>query len=167
MVSKYKIPENIKYISIIGEVKATRFSSHKKSVQRKDYFCFINTINQSSKSDEFFMVMYIYDQSYFLFTKELNDKSEDILPIIYIYMPKLYYEDFYIAYNTLIEQLKPQLKKIEIKNFNFKKRKTKRQIIDEIILLKKETKVLSYIIIALLVIIVYMIIFLLKNQYFN
>ena len=130
MIMKYNIPEDKEYISIIGEIKTRNRSAHKNSYQRRDYLNFINLVNSSNKTNEFLIMMYIYDESFSLFKKELSTKQQDKYPIIYGYMPKLYYENCYKTYNVLIDILGSSKEKIDLSNKNiFKKKITKRQLL--------------------------------------
>ena len=132
MITKYNIPKDKKYISIIGEIKTRCRSAHKNNNQRKDYLNFINLVNNINKSDEFLILMYIYDESFFLFKKELSEKEQDQYPIIYGYIPKLYYENCYKTYNALIDLLGLSEEKIDIsKKEIFKKKITKKQLLLE------------------------------------
>ena len=69
--------------------------------------------------------MYIYDNSFKFFEKDINFKADKKSPIIYSYMPKLYYEDCYRNYNELIEQLKLKTEKIDINDKTIFKKKRK------------------------------------------
>ena len=132
---KFKKPDNRKYISILGEIKTTRKSAHKNNDQRKDYINFIQEVNNLEK-EEFMVLLYIYDHSFYSFKEEINnmaEKSEDYLPIIYSYIPKLYYEESYQVYNDLITELKSEIPPIDIKDkTQFKERKNRKQLIEEI-----------------------------------
>ena len=168
MIMKYNIPEDKEYISIIGEIKTRRYYNHKNSYQRRDYLNFINLVNSSNKTDEFLIMMYIYDESFSLFKKKLSTKRQDKYPIIYGYMPKLYYENCYKTYNVLIDILGSSKEKIDLSNNNiFKKRITKKQLLlrneeleKEIIKLqnllesKKDKNYFFYFFISLIIIIV-------------
>lgn len=130
MIMKYNIPEDKNYISIIGEIKTRRHSAHKNTLQRQDYLNFINLVNSLNETDEFLLMMYIYDESFSLFKKELSAKQQDKYPIIYGYMPKLYYENCYKTYNVLIDILGSSKEKIDLSNKSiFKKKITKRQLL--------------------------------------
>jgi hypothetical protein len=130
MIMKYNIPKDKEYISIIGEIKTRNRSAHKNSYQRRDYLNFINLVNSSNKNNEFLIMMYIYDESFSLFKKELSTKQQDKYPIIYGYMPKLYYENCYKTYNVLIDILGSSKEKIDLSNKKiFKKKITKRQLL--------------------------------------
>ena len=130
MIMKYNIPKDKEYISIIGEIKTRNRSAHKNSYQRRDYLNFINLVNSSNKTNEFLIMMYIYDESFSLFKKELSTKQQDKYPIIYGYMPKLYYENCYKTYNVLIDILGSSKEKIDLSNKKiFKKKITKRQLL--------------------------------------
>lgn len=92
---KYKIPDNQQFISILGEIKSMPKSAYKSIVQRKAYINFVQDVN-NLKTNEFMVLLYIYDHSFCLFKNEINYNakiSEEHLPIIYGYIPKLYYED--------------------------------------------------------------------------
>ena len=115
---KFKKPDKQKYISILGEIKTTSKSAHKNNDQRKDYINFIQEVN-NLKTEEFMVLLYIYDHSFYSFKEEINNmakKSEDYLPIIYIYIPKLYYEECYKVYNDIITELKLKIPPIDIKD---------------------------------------------------
>ena len=118
-IQKLIIPNNIKKISIIGEIKSTKKSAHKNTNQLKDYLKYIELVNKKL-NDEMLLLMLVYDESYHLFLKEKQTNSKDANVIIYGYIPKLYYEDCYKAFNELIDELKTGIKKIEIQNIRFK-----------------------------------------------
>ena len=89
MLLRHYIPKDKKYISIVGETKTTLSKDHKNKTQRKDYLTFIKLVNNlinSSNSDEFLIIMYIYDISFSLFKNESIDYDIDEEPIIYGYM---------------------------------------------------------------------------------
>ena len=139
MIMKYNIPDDKDCISIIGEIKTRTHSAHKNSYQRQGYLNFINLVNSSNQSNEFLIMMYIYDESFSLFKKELSTKEQDKYPIIYGYMPKLYYENCYKTYNVLIDLLGSSKEKIDISNKNiFKKKITKKQLLQKNEELEKE-----------------------------
>ena len=148
LLLRNNIPKDKKYISIVGETKTSRSNAHKKDDQRQDYLTFINSVNNlnnSSNSDEFLIMMYIYDISFLLYKNEETDYNIDNEPIIYGYMPKLYYEDCYKSYNDIIDQLKQTFEnKIDFKNkVKLKKKNSKRQIKNEYKSLLEEYKSLS------------------------
>ena len=124
------IPTNIKYISIIGEIKSSYTSSHSYNAQRYDYEKFIDSVN-TFDSDEFLILMYIYDNSFYFFQKDLTGEPEDKYPIIYGYMPKLYYENCYHGYNEIIEQLKIKKEKVVLNDIKKLKKKKRRELIME------------------------------------
>ena len=125
--------------------------------------------------------MYIYDESFFLFKKKLSTKQQDKYPIIYGYMPKLYYENCYKTYNVLIDILGSSKEKIDLSNNNiFKKRITKKQLLlrneeleKEIIKLqnllesKKDKNYFFYFFISLIIIIVAYLIGLKRSSSFH
>ena len=69
IIYKYKIPDKVEFISILGEIKTTRKSAHKNIQQRKDYLKFVEAVN-NLKINEFMILMYLYDQSFGLFKEE-------------------------------------------------------------------------------------------------
>ena len=87
------------------------------------------------KTEEFMVLLYIYDHSFYSFKEEINNmakKSEDYLPIIYSYIPKLYYEECYKVYNDIITELKLKIPPIDIKDkTQFKIRKNRKQLVEE------------------------------------
>ena len=156
-IPKLNIPDHIINISIIGEIKSTRKSAHKNTNQLKDYFKYIELANKNL-TNEMLILMLIYDESYNLFLREKQTKSEGA-SVIYGYVPKLYYEDCYKAYNELIDQLKPSINKIEIQNINFKKKISKNELIKRLESSKKMIQILSLIILILSFIIFYIFLF--------
>ena len=78
------IPTNIKFISILGEIKSSYSSCHIDDEQRHDYETFINLVNEL-KTDEYIILMYIYDNSFKFFEKDINFKADKKSPIIYSY----------------------------------------------------------------------------------
>ena len=111
-----KITENVKYISIIGEIKSSHHQAHKNTSQKRDYISFIKNANLI---DEQLLLMYIYDESYKLFKKDINEKREE--NIILCYIPKLYADECYNAFNNIIVELKSNVNKIDLKNIPKKK----------------------------------------------
>lgn len=156
MLLRHNIPNDKKYISVVGEIKTTRNKAHKNNTQRLDYLTFINlanNLNKSSNSDEFLVMMYIYDISFSLFKNEENDYDEDKEAIIYGYMPKLYYEDCYKKYNEIIDLLKLPNEKIDLTNkVNFIPKITKRQLLNENKSLSAQNKFLKIILFSFAVI---------------
>lgn len=125
MILKYanEIPETAKFISILGEIKSSYSYCHVLDRQRQDYDKFINLVNES-KTDEYIILMYIYDSSFHFFQKDYYYNTKEENPTIYGYIPKLYYEDCYQSYNILIEELKLQKEKIDISvKTSFKKKR--------------------------------------------
>ena len=120
------IPQNKKYISILGEIKSSKKNAHKKTIQRLNYKNLGCKVN-SFKTDEFMLLMYIYDQSFYLFVNELYEDSSDgsgnKFPIIYGYISKLYYENCFEAYNSLITELKSCKPKIDFQDISILKKK--------------------------------------------
>ena len=81
--------------------------------------------------------MYIYDNSFKFFEKDITFEANKKSPIIYSYMPKLYYEDCYRSYNELIEQLKLNTDKIDINDKTIFKKKRKELEKENDILIQK------------------------------
>ena len=128
-----KLNTNKKYISIIGEIKTSRNSVFKSSNQRKDYIKFIQIAN-SSKEEEL-VLMYVYNESYKLF-KEDSVTNKDKIFLIICYIPKLFEDDCYKAYNDIIKKYKLDAKEIDLtKKLN---KITKEDLIKELNALKKE-----------------------------
>ena len=136
------IPTNIKFISILGEIKSSYLYCHIDDVQRKDYEKFIDLVNQIN-TDEYIILMYIYDNSFKFFGKDIDiyNNDEKKSPIIYSYIPKLYYEDCYRGYNELIGQLKIKTEKIDL-NDKTKFKKKRKELENDIESLKEENKLL-------------------------
>ena len=117
------IPKDAKFISILGEIKSSYNFCHSPSLQNQDYEKFIKFANRL-KNDEYIILMYIYDNSFQFFDKDYNYTPEEKSPIIYGYVPKLYYEDCYCKYNELIDLLKLNIEKIDLHDkTKFKKRR--------------------------------------------
>ena len=136
------IPTNINFISILGEIKSSYLYCHIDDVQRKDYEKFIDLVNQIN-TDEYIILMYIYDNSFKFFRKDIDiyNNDEKKSPIIYSYIPKLYYEDCYRGYNELIGQLNIKAEKIDL-NDKTKFKKKRKELENDIESLKEEIKLL-------------------------
>ena len=136
------IPTNINFISILGEIKSSYLYCHIDDVQRKDYEKFIDLVNQIN-TDEYIILMYIYDNSFKFFRKDIDiyNNDEKKSPIIYSYIPKLYYEDCYRGYNELIGQLNIKTEKIDL-NDKTKFKKKRKELENDIESLKEEIKLL-------------------------
>ena len=136
------IPTNINFISILGEIKSSYLYCHIDDVQRKDYEKFIDLVNQIN-TDEYIILMYIYDNSFKFFRKDIDSYNNDEKksPIIYSYIPKLYYEDCYRGYNELIGQLNIKAEKIDL-NDKTKFKKKRKELENDIESLKEEIKLL-------------------------
>ena len=135
MRTNYTINKKKKYVTIIGETKMSHHQTHKKCSQKRDYLKFIKLANSF---DEELLLMYVYDESFQLFKKDLIDKLDNS-PIILCYIPKCYQEDCYFAYNYVIDELKSKIKKIDINRIPKKKLK-KREILIELENAKKRLK---------------------------
>ena len=73
----------------------------KSSKQKKRYDEFAK---RGSNEEEKLIVMYVYDQSFILF-KEDEEKIKTA-PIVYCYIPKLYNDKCYKAYNNVVSMYK-------------------------------------------------------------
>ena len=139
------IPKNIKFISILGEIKSSYESCHTDDDQRYDYEKFIELAN-TLNTEEYIILMYIYDNSFNFFQKDYFYSAEKKNPIIYGYAPKLYYEDCYKSYNDLIDQLKLNKEKLDLRDkkvFKKKKRELEKEnnrLIQENNLLRQQYK---------------------------
>ena len=85
----YKIPENIKKINIIGEIKSSK-AGFKKKNQKKNYLSYSE---KNSNSTVLILVMYIFDKSYQDF---YLSKVSDTEPLVYGYVPKIYREECFV-----------------------------------------------------------------------
>ncbi len=148
-----KINKDKKYISIIGEIKTAQRRAIKNSVQKSDYIKFIE--NAKLEDEEALLLMYIYDQSFKLFK---NDTKANY-PFIICYIPQLFLEECYIAFNEVIDELKSNVKKINLK----KKPKVFNPDKEKIESYERNQKYYNLIIGILLLIISYLI-FLLNNK---
>ena len=110
------------------------------------------------------VLLYIYDHSFYSFKEEINNmakKSEDYLPIIYSYIPKLYYEECYKVYNDIITELKLKIPPIDIKDkTQFKIRKNRKQLVEENKSLQTKNIILEGIIVFIIAMYIY-------NRYFD
>ena len=140
--NKDKILKEKKFISVLGEIKSSYFSCHLDNEQRLDYKKFAQLVNES-EGDEFVVLMYIYDNSFNFFQRDYYNIQDEmpIIPIIYAYVPKLYYENCYDSYNELIDLLKLQKEKINL-NEKIKFKKKRKDLEKEINSLMKENDLL-------------------------
>ena len=147
LIYKYKIPDNQQFISILGEIKSMPKSAYKSIAQRKAYINFVQNVN-NLKTNEFMVILYIYDHSFSLFKDEINYMtkiSEENVPIIYGYIPKLYYEDRNEVYNIGIISLENKNELLEKENELLEKEK---ELLEkEIELLQKKAKLLKVLIV--------------------
>ena len=91
MKMKFKIKDKVKKINIIGEIKSSKSSMHKKT-QQINYLYFSQKGDQNTQN----VIMYIIDKSF----KQFYDMQLPTnLPFVYCYIPKLYYENCYTKYN--------------------------------------------------------------------
>lgn len=118
MKMKFKIKDKVKKINIIGEIKSSKSSMHKKT-QQINYLYFSQKGDQNTQN----VIMYIIDKSF----KQFYDMQLPTnLPFVYCYIPKLYYENCYTKYNQILDLLKYDEKnKIQIPIETKKKLKTK------------------------------------------
>ena len=109
MKSFYEIPESIKYISILGEIKMSREEAVRKSNQKRDYEEFSQI---ASNEDEKVIIMYVFEESFSFFKEDLQQKDKN--PKVYCYIPKLYQNKCYQAYNNIVDKFQQKKKKINL-----------------------------------------------------
>lgn len=109
MTTNYKIPENIKYVSIIGEIKMARKEALKQTKQKERYDEFSE---KASNDEEKLIVMYIFDESFSKFKEDFEIIEKN--PRIYCHIPKLYQTKCYDAYNKIVEKYKQNKAKINL-----------------------------------------------------
>jgi len=103
MIRTFQLLEpDVKYVSIIGEIKIGHKRAFKMDDRRKAYTSFID--KASLKEGEKLLLMYVYDQSYKLFKEDKPNESDSVFLIIY-YISKIYTNKCYKAYNDTIEYL--------------------------------------------------------------
>ena len=110
MRTNYQIAENIEYISILGEIKISRKTKNetfKNSNHKLNYKTFLEEV---SNDREKMIVMYVYDNSFFLFKENL--KIIENYSVVYCYIPKLYSHKKSILDNNGFNQIKPEKEKI-------------------------------------------------------
>ena len=96
------LKSDVKYVSIIGEIKIGHKRAFKMNDQRKAYISFIQKADL--KGGEKLLLMYVYDQSYKLFKTDEPNKL-DLVSLIICYIPKIYKNNCYKAYNDTIKYL--------------------------------------------------------------
>lgn len=137
MRSFYKIPESIKYISILGEIKMSRKEAVKKSKQKRGYEEFSQ---RASNEEEKVIIMYIFDESFSFFKEDLQQRDKN--PKVYCYIPNLYQNKCYKAYNDIVDLF--QLKKRKI-NFDIDgKYATQKNLFNYVDKLRYEIRYLRY-----------------------
>ena len=124
-----KLEPEVEYVSIIGEIKIGHKRAFKWDDQRQAYNSFIS--KATLKKGEKLLLMYVYDQSYKLF-KDDKPNAFDSVFLIICYIPKIYKDKCYKAYNDTIDYLKSNsCQKIDL-NKEQEKRLTKNELIKEI-----------------------------------
>ena len=98
-----QLKPEVEYVSIIGEIKIGHKRAFKWDDQREAYTSFIH--NATLKEGENLLLMYVYDQSYKLFKEDKPNVFDSVFLII-CYIPKIYKENCYKAYNDTIDYLK-------------------------------------------------------------
>ena len=126
MRTSYEMNTKIKYISIIGEIKISHKRAHRKDKQKADYLIF--TKDAKLSEGEVILLMYVYDESFQLFKQDLSNKL-DKPPYILCYIPKLYKEDCYHAFNKVANILNYKVEKIDM-NKPIRKSPTKKELIE-------------------------------------
>ena len=94
----YIIPSTIKKINIIGEIKSSK--SGLSDLKQKNGY--IDFAKKNTTKEILYFVMYILDHSFRDFYSANPSKS---LPIIYGYIPKVYKEDTYSTFQTILSKL--------------------------------------------------------------
>ena len=74
MRTSYEMNTQIKYISIIGEIKISHKRAHRKEKQKDDYLIF--TKDAKLSEGEVILLMYVYDESFQLFKQDLSNKLD-------------------------------------------------------------------------------------------
>ena len=138
-----KMNTNKKYVSIIGEIKVSHRKAFKNNSQRQDYIKFIQ---KAISSEEELVLMYIYDESYKLFMEDKPNKTDNIF-LILCYIPKLYFNECYNAYNNILEDF--GVEKIDIENKQ-KKNPAKKELIESTGKFNKGTSILIVILILII-----------------
>ena len=124
-----KLKPEVEYVSIIGEIKIGHKRAFKWDDQREAYISFIH--KAALKKGEKLLLMYVYDQSYKLF-KEDKPNEKDSVFLIICYIPKIYKDKCYKAYNDTIDYVKLYRgQKIDL-NKEPAKRPSKNELIKEI-----------------------------------
>ena len=110
--TNYQIDENIEFISILGEIKISeenkinKKQSFKRSKKIPNYKAFIEEI---SNNKEKIIIMYVYDNSFFLFKDDFIITKN--YPNVYCYIPKLYSNKNFIVDNNSFNRIKPETEK--------------------------------------------------------
>ena len=110
--TNYQIDENIEFISILGEIKISeenkinKKQSFKRSKKIPNYKAFIEEI---SNNKEKIIIMYVYDNSFFLFKDDFIITEN--YPNVYCYIPKLYSNKNFIVDNNSFNKIKPETEK--------------------------------------------------------
>ena len=124
-----KLEPGVQYVSIIGEIKIGHKRAFKWDDQREAYITFIH--KAALEKGEKLLLMYVYDQSYKLF-KEDKPNEKDSVFLIICYIPKIYKDKCYKAYNDTIDYVKLYRgQKIDL-NKEPAKRPSKNELIKEI-----------------------------------
>ena len=97
-----KLNLDVKYVSIIGEIKIGHKRAFKMDDQRKAYTSFIQ--KAVLEEGEQLLLMYVYDQSYKSFKKDKPNEL-DLVSLIICYIPNIYKNNCYKAYNDTIKYL--------------------------------------------------------------
>ena len=140
-----KLEPGVQYVSIIGEIKIGHKRAFKWDDQREAYISFIH--KAALEKGEKLLLMYVYDQSYKLF-KEDKPNDKDSVFLIICYIPKIYKDKCYKAYNDTIDYVKLYRgQKIDL-NKEPAKRPSKNELIKEIEknkeeILKKDEEILK------------------------
>ena len=112
MRTNYQINENIDYISILGEIKI----DNKNKINKKEPFKqskkmpnYKAITEEISNNNEKIIIMYVYDNSFFLFKEDFVITEN--YPNVYCYIPKLNHHQKFIIENNGLEKIKPEIGK--------------------------------------------------------
>ena len=111
---KFKIPEVIDNVTVIGECKTSPEQIKSKKKQKGNYLLFRNNIN-NKQNNVYFVIMYVFDQSYESFWNKTFMDNNDI---IICYIPKLYNKKHLEVYDEIIKGFNIHEKDVNNKDKN-------------------------------------------------
>ena len=102
----YHIPENIKFINVIGEIKLNpnNNSDGKIRKQKLRYFEFCKYMNENNElyNNSFFFCVLVFDGDYPTLKRKTPNKNK---PIIFSFIPQMHKNNYYIAYTKIYNEL--------------------------------------------------------------